>query len=81
MNGKIYVWKDLDGKELVFLGEKRPVSRFLYFHFVMALVRIKDLQRRNWQDVWARYHEHRPFPTPGNYMRKAMLLALAKRRI
>jgi hypothetical protein len=35
------VGKDLDGKELVFLGEKHPVSRFLYFHFVMALVRIR----------------------------------------
>jgi HNH endonuclease len=77
MDGKAFVGKDLDGKELAFLGEKRPVSRFLYFHFVMALVRIKDLQRRNWQDVWARYHQHRPFPTPGNYMRKVMLLALA----
>ncbi|KAH7010033.1 hypothetical protein EDB80DRAFT_714379 [Ilyonectria destructans] len=29
-----------NGKELVFLNDKRPVSRFLYFHFVMALVRI-----------------------------------------
>lgn len=68
---------ELDGKELEFLSEKRPVSRFLYFHFIMALVRIKDIQRRGWQDVWARYYEQRPFPTPGNYMRKSMLLALA----
>ncbi|KAH8897722.1 hypothetical protein GQ53DRAFT_778019 [Thozetella sp. PMI_491] len=69
--------KELDGKELVFLNEKRPVSRFLYFHFIMALVRIKDLRRQGWQDIWARYYEQRPFPTPGNYMRQSMLLALA----
>jgi hypothetical protein len=74
--GKVYTGQELDGKELVFRGKKRPVSRFLYFHFIMALVRIKDLERRGWQDIWARYHQRRPFPTPGNYMRKAMLLAL-----
>ncbi|EFW99119.1 hypothetical protein CMQ_5540 [Grosmannia clavigera kw1407] len=68
---------DLNGKELQFLNEKRPVSRFLYFHFIMTLVRIKDTQRRGWEDIWARYYEQRPFPTPGNYMRKSMLLALA----
>jgi hypothetical protein len=74
---KNYTGKELDGKELVFRGEKRPVSRFLYFHFIIALVRIKDLERRGWQETWARYYQQRPFPTPGNYMRKAMLLVLA----
>lgn len=69
--------KELDKKELVFLNEKRPVSRFLYFHFIMALIRIKDLKRRGWQDVWARYYHLRPFGTPGNYMRKSILIALA----
>lgn len=69
--------KDLDGKELVFLNKKRPVPRFLYFHFVMALIRIKDLQRPGWEDIWARYYEQRPFPTPRKYMRESMLLALA----
>jgi hypothetical protein len=69
--------KDLDGRELTFLNKKRPVSRFLYFHFIMALVRIKDVERQGWRDVWARYYEQRPFPTPGNYLRQSMLLALA----
>ncbi|KAI1495461.1 hypothetical protein F5X99DRAFT_403459 [Biscogniauxia marginata] len=68
--------QDLDGKELVFLNDKRPASRFLYFHFIMALVRIKDLKRSDWQDVWARYYTQRPFPTPGPYLRKNMLLGL-----
>ncbi|KAK2012214.1 hypothetical protein LZ32DRAFT_605663 [Colletotrichum eremochloae] len=67
----------LDGKELKFLNNNRPVARFLYFHFIMALIRIKNTNRPNWQDVWARYYETRPFPTPGPYMRKSMLLALA----
>lgn len=68
---------ELDGKELKFHDEKRPVSRFLYFHFIMALVRIKDIKREGWQDVWARYYTQRPFPTPGNYIRRSMLLAIA----
>ncbi len=50
-DGTSHLGGDLDGKELTFLGEKRPVSRFLYFHFVMALVRIKDLGRQGWQNV------------------------------
>jgi hypothetical protein len=69
--------RDLDGKELVFLDEKRPVPRFLYFRFIMSLIRIKDIKHRAWQNVWARYYEQRPFPTPGNYMRQSMILALA----
>ena len=68
---------DLDKKELTFLNNKRPVSRFMYFHFIMALIRIKDVKRQGWQDVWARYYQQRPFPTPGNYLRRSMLLALA----
>ncbi|KAG6123845.1 hypothetical protein E4U12_000574 [Claviceps purpurea] len=68
---------ELDGRELTFHNEKRPVSRFLYFHFFMALVRIKDIKRIGWQDTWARYYGQRPFPTPGPYLRKSMLMALA----
>ncbi|EON96099.1 hypothetical protein UCRPA7_8405 [Phaeoacremonium minimum UCRPA7] len=69
--------EELDGKELVFLNDNRPVSRFVYFHFVMALIRIKDTKKDGWENVWARYYEQRPFPTPGPYMRRSMLLALA----
>lgn len=69
--------KDLDGKELSFLGERRPSPRFLYFHFIMALLRLKDCGSDGWQQIWARYYEQRPFPPTNNYMRKAMIKALA----
>jgi hypothetical protein len=69
--------RDLSGKELVFLNENRPVSRFLYFHFIMALIRIKDLKRCGWEDVWARFYNERPFGTPDKYMRQSMLNRLA----
>ncbi len=42
---------------MIFLSDKRLVSRLLYFHFMVALLRIKDLQRRSREDVWARYYE------------------------
>lgn len=76
------IWPGIPGahlhkKELEFRNENRPVPRFLYFRFVMALIRIKDLQRPGWEHVWAHYHERRPFPSLGNYMRNSMLRALA----
>ncbi|ETS02893.1 hypothetical protein M419DRAFT_76407 [Trichoderma reesei RUT C-30] len=69
--------KDIDGRELSFLGENRPDAKFLYFHFLIALIRIKDLRRENWSRVWARYYQEQPFPAPSNYMRKSVIRALA----
>ncbi|KAL7823702.1 hypothetical protein V8C26DRAFT_433655 [Trichoderma gracile] len=69
--------QNIDGKELCFLGENRPDANFLYFHFLMALIRIKDLERKNWPRVWARYYQEQPFPAPSNYMRKSIIRALA----
>ncbi|KAG5955627.1 hypothetical protein E4U58_007004 [Claviceps cyperi] len=67
--------RELDGRKLIFHNEKPLVSRFLYFHFFMALVRIKDTKRKGWQDTWAKYYGQRPFSTPGPYLRKSMLMA------
>ena len=36
-----------------------------------------DINRPGWQQAWARYYEQRPFPTPGAYIRRGMLHALA----
>ncbi|KAK1832432.1 hypothetical protein QBC39DRAFT_348700 [Podospora conica] len=66
----------LDGKELTFLNENRPVPRFMYFRFVLSLVRMRDMARPGWQEVWAKYHETPPFPTAG-YVSKSVLTALA----
>jgi hypothetical protein len=75
-NGTGITVKDIEGQELMFLNEKRPTARFLYFHFIMAMVRIKDMDRLGWQKIWAKYYDNRPFATPGPYMRRTMLLAL-----
>ncbi|CAH0034434.1 unnamed protein product [Clonostachys rhizophaga] len=79
-NVRLYPGKaggDLDGQELTFLNDNRPASGFLYFRFIMTLVRIKDMRTRGWETVWSKYYANRPFPTPTPYMRKSMLLALA----
>ncbi|KAI1814340.1 hypothetical protein GGS20DRAFT_585620 [Poronia punctata] len=76
-DGTASVGRELDGKELKFRSENRPASRFLSFHFVMSLVRMKDLGRPEWEKYWAKYYGTKPFPTPGNHVRKSMLVALA----
>jgi hypothetical protein len=76
-DGRTFFGRDLHGRELMFRNDNRPSARFLYFHFIMALIRIKDLGREGWEDIWAKYNENRPFPTPSPYLRKSMLLAIA----
>ncbi|KAG6108189.1 hypothetical protein E4U13_006573, partial [Claviceps humidiphila] len=52
-------------------------SRFPFFYFFVALVRIRDSKRQGWQDTWVRYYYQRPFSTPGAYgpyLRKLMLM-------
>lgn len=68
--------RDLDGKELTFRSDNRPAPQFLYFHFIMALIRIRDLEAQGWKETWAKYFAHQPFPTPGNYLPQSMLFVL-----
>ncbi|KAI5922682.1 hypothetical protein F4810DRAFT_247327 [Camillea tinctor] len=75
--GQGFTGQDIDGKELVFRNHRRPAAYFMYFHFIMALIRIKDLKREGWREIWARYYTQQPFPTPGPYIRKQLLLGLA----
>ncbi|VUC36893.1 unnamed protein product [Clonostachys rosea] len=63
-------------RELVFDNEERPVAKFAYFHFVMALVRAKMLNCDRWQDIWAKYWLNPPFPGGSLYIRECILFAL-----
>ncbi|KAI0854549.1 hypothetical protein F4860DRAFT_523145 [Xylaria cubensis] len=74
--GSSQVSQDIRSKELTFLSEARPASRFLYFHFIMALVRARDADLPGWKQEWARFFVEQPFPTPGSYLRNSMLIAL-----
>ena len=70
--------KDLDGKEVVFINDARPASRFLYYHFVMTLLRNKKHRQPGWEKFSVELPTGKPFATMGPYMRESMLLALAR---
>ncbi|KAF4776539.1 hypothetical protein HER10_EVM0006875 [Colletotrichum scovillei] len=55
--------KSLQDRELVFLNDKRPAARFLYFHFIMALIRLKDTKSESWKDARAKYLSRDPSPS------------------
>lgn len=64
---------DLDGRELNFVTQFRPRARYLYYHYVIALLRARRHRRKGWllqqsQDI--------AWPNPGKYIRKTMLRTL-----
>ena len=75
--GKVTL-KELDGKEVVFKNNNRPASRFLYYHFVVTLLRNKRDRQQGWERYLVDLPTGRPFATIGRYLRESMLLALAK---
>lgn len=70
--------KDLNGKEVSFKNENRPASRFLYYHFVVTLLRNKRDRQPGWEKISAELPTGKPFATMGRYMRETVLLTLAK---
>lgn len=70
--------EDLDDREVVFLNMNRPASRFLYYHFVVTLLRNKKSRKPGWEKFSAELPTGKPFATMGPYLRESMLLALAK---
>jgi hypothetical protein len=69
---------DVDGKEIRFLTGHRPASRFLYFHFVISLLRGRAYRQPGWETALEDLKSGYPWPTPGAYLRSTMLIALAK---
>lgn len=70
--------KDLNGKEVSFKNDNRPASRFLYYHFVVTLLRNKRDRQPGWEKFSAKLPTGKPFATMGRYMRESILLTLAK---
>ena len=69
---------EFDNQELIFKNENRPASRFLYYHFVVTLLRNKRDRQPGWEQYLMELPTGKPFATTGRYMRESMLLALAK---
>ncbi|OBT66253.1 hypothetical protein VE03_04344 [Pseudogymnoascus sp. 23342-1-I1] len=72
-----YLFGDMDGKALKFLTPNRPARRYLYLRFVMTVLQQQRLGNTELLD----YLKERVYlwGLPGPYLRKSMLLALARR--
>ena len=75
--GKVTL-RDIDGQEVIFKNDRRPASRFLYYHFVVTLLRNKRDRQPSWEKYFTELPTGRPFTTMGRYLRSSMLLALAR---
>lgn len=70
-------WRDLDGRQLEFLNDFRPACRYLYFKYCITYMYWKQKGDTEWVTsleglrgyIWA---------TPGAYLRRSMLISLAK---
>ncbi|KAK1720014.1 hypothetical protein BDP67DRAFT_574296 [Colletotrichum lupini] len=54
--------RHLQDRESAFLNDKQPAAGFLYFHFIMALLRLKDTKAESWKDARAKYLSRDPSP-------------------
>ncbi|KAL8783509.1 MAG: hypothetical protein Q9195_009363 [Heterodermia aff. obscurata] len=59
-------------------SDERPAARFLYFHFVITLLRNKRDGTPGWEQYMQELPTGKPFASMGPYLRKSMLLALAR---
>ena len=70
--------RDRAGAELIFKNPNRPTARFLYFHFVVTLLRARRDRQSGWETYRTTLPTGKPFATMGPYLRKSLLLTLAK---
>lgn len=68
-------FRDLDGRELVFRSDARPRARYLYFHYVLSLLRARRHNRKGWAKTMMK---EVAWATPGRYMLRSMVQALVK---
>ncbi|KAI1445269.1 hypothetical protein F5Y02DRAFT_427011 [Annulohypoxylon stygium] len=71
--------RDLDGKRLSFKNDMRPRSRYLYFLFVVAQLRLawRDELRKDPSQVLSKQLGEGFWATKGRYLQRSFLLALA----
>ena len=71
--------RDYQGRILVWQNEERPAARFLYYHFVVTSLRNSHYKTLNYAHYSATLATGKPFATMGPYLRKSVLLALARK--
>lgn len=58
-------------------SENRPKECFLYFHFIVSMIKLRGADGPEWEEAWAKCTTDRSFPTPGKHLHTTMLLALS----
>lgn len=73
------VRKALHGRTLEFLTDHRPSMRYLYFAFVICILRRQRFEVDGWWKDRLKYADIPFFPTPRKWIRETMLRKLAVR--
>lgn len=73
-------FRDIDGKELMFLNSNRPARRYLYLRYVITCIHQKRIGNSDMLEQALRRTDVRGYiwATPGPYLRKSMLISLAR---
>ncbi|KAF8249172.1 hypothetical protein K440DRAFT_641527 [Wilcoxina mikolae CBS 423.85] len=74
LDSRVLTFGDIDGTELVFQTSHRPKARYLYFHYVVALLRTRRHKRKGW--LQQQTQREIAWATPGRYLRETMLRTL-----
>jgi hypothetical protein len=72
-----YRWKDIHERELQFRNTNRPARRYLYFHFVLTMLRRDRYEPPGWAENTMTLVSGIIWATPGEYLRRSMLKRLA----
>ena len=71
-------WNSLDGLVLEFKNENRPGLRYLYFNYLLTLLRRRRYQCRGWPSDLNRYKNQYMWGSPGKWLRESSLRAIAR---
>ena len=69
-------WNDLDGQPITFRSNQRPRARYLYFHYVVSVLRRSWHENQHW-NLFKKELGRKVWATQGRYLKKAMLLGFA----
>ncbi|KAL8712698.1 MAG: hypothetical protein Q9220_003230 [cf. Caloplaca sp. 1 TL-2023] len=72
------ILSELTGTEVEFKSDTRPASEFLYYHFVVTLLRNKQDRRPGWAKYLAELPIQWPFTTSRSDFRHSTLMVLAE---
>ncbi|KAK3937417.1 hypothetical protein QBC46DRAFT_416312 [Diplogelasinospora grovesii] len=71
--------ESIQGNSLQFPNDFRPTRRYMYFSFIMSLLRLRRHRVSGWNKAFREYGMKEMWVTPGPWVRQSTLLTLAHR--